>query len=118
MPLMREREGVTDVDDDGDFLGEGQGRARAHARLERLALDVLHRDVRLAVVFAEVEDRDDVLVREPAGGTRLTEEALAVLGLIHQLGRDDLDGDVPLDWGSKARYTTPIPPWPRRSRIW
>ena len=53
---------------------------RRHAALEVLALEVLHGEVRLAVVLAEVVNRDDVAVRQLARGARLAEEPLALLG--------------------------------------
>ena len=46
-------------------------------RAQRPALDVLHRDVRRAVVLEVVVDGDDVRVRERPGDARLAHEALA-----------------------------------------
>ena len=45
-------------------------------RAQRAALDVLHRDVRRAVVLEVVVDRDDVRVAQRAGDARLAQEAL------------------------------------------
>ena len=73
-------------------------RCGAAIRAEQiLSLEVLHREIRLALVLAEVVDRDDVLVRELAGGARLAEESLAELGVLIDRRRDDLDGDDPLE---------------------
>ena len=95
--LVRKRERIADIDDDADLLRERQRLAGAHPHVEGLPLDVLHRDVRLAAVFAEVEDGDDVAVGEPARRASLAEEPLAVLGLIDQLRGDHLDGHRALD---------------------
>ena len=94
---VRERQRIADIGDDGELLRQRQRLARAHPHVEGLPLDVLHRDVRLAAVFAEVEDRDDVAVGQPASRASLAEEPLALLGLIHQLRGDHLDGHRSLD---------------------
>src|SRR6185436_4315894 len=56
-----------------------------------LTLHELHGDEWLAVVVADVEDRDDVRVTEPGSRARLTRKALAQLFVIVL---QDLDGDL------------------------
>ena len=69
--------------------------------LEVLALEVLHGDVRQALVLAELVDGDDVAVVEPAGGLGLALEAgdqlgVADRGLAHHLDRGQaVDRRVP-----------------------
>ena len=48
---------------------------------QRAALDVLHRDVRRAVVLEVVVHGDDVRVAERAGDARLAQEALGERGV-------------------------------------
>jgi hypothetical protein len=67
-------------------------------RGERLALDVLHGDERLAVLVAELEDRDDVAVLQLAGRPRLARKAFAGLAVV-QLLAQELDRDVAADSG-------------------
>ena len=60
--------------------------ARAIRARERLALEVLHDQVRVAGVMADVEDLDDAGVLDPADRARLVEEALDVLGVLGDVG--------------------------------
>ena len=76
---------------------------RKHASLGRVgrevdALDVLHREVHLALVLAGLADLDDVRVGERAGGFRLAQQpqlrlveqvVRPVLGERQELERDD-----------------------------
>ena len=66
--------------------------AAANELGERLAADELHRDERPALEDAELVDRDDVGVGQPAGGARLALEALAHLLVVEALA-EELDGD-------------------------
>jgi len=50
-------------------------------------------------VLAKVVDRDDVLVRQLARGSGLTEEPLAAFSVFFDRRRDHLDGDDPLQQG-------------------
>ena len=61
--------------------------------MQRLALDVLHRDEGLAVEFSDVEDGDDVDVMQAAGGVGFAREPLAQLRAVEPLAQQ-LDGDV------------------------
>ena len=66
---------------------------------ERLAVDVLHRDERAAVVLADVVDAHDVRVREPRGEACLAQEARAQLVVAREVLGEALqrDGTVELD---------------------
>ena len=77
---------------DGD---EGLLGADRHPLAQRPALDVLHRDVRDALVLEDVEDEDDARVRQRAGELRLADEALDGLGRRVEL--DALEGDRPAE---------------------
>ena len=66
--------------------------------LQLAALHELHRDVGRAGVLAEVVDRDDVGMREAAGGLRLAAEARDLIGgvlALELLGADGLDAPRP-----------------------
>ncbi len=67
--------------------------AVVHALIEVAPFEVLHRQVRRAVLLAQVVDRDDVPVRELRGGPGLPEEPFAMVGVVVELAGDDLDGD-------------------------
>ena len=73
------------------FLGPSQ------PPLEILPFEVLHRQVRLPLVLAEIVDGDDVLVRQLTGGASLAKEPLAHLRVRFDRARDDLDRDDALD---------------------
>ena len=64
---------------------------------ERLALDVLHDEVRRAFVDAEVDQRDAVGMVEPRGGARLALEAIDDAGLVGQHCVQELDDDGAAD---------------------
>src|SRR5690606_7481763 len=59
-----------------------------------LALDVLHGDERLSVVFTDVEDGDDVRMTQAGGGPRFTRESLAQLIIVVA---QQLDGDLAIE---------------------
>ena len=77
-------------------------------RAERFALDVLHRDVRLAFVLADIVDGDDVDVLEPAGRSGLARESLAQLGVVKALAQH-LDRHFPLDIRIAGEVKLPDP---------
>ena len=83
------------------------GRLRALPREpvgERAAGEVLHDDVRAALVLADVEDRDRVRrAREPGGGERLAREAPADRLVVGEPLREQLDRDDPAEPASSAR---------------
>ena len=112
--LWAVREAFTELRDEGELADEGHRRPALDQLGQRLTSDVFHRDERLLVVLADVVDGDDVRVLQPPGGARLPHEAVAhVVGVFDA---QEFEGDEPIDWGSSARYTTPMPPWPRRPR--
>jgi hypothetical protein len=63
------------------------------------ALHVPHRQVELALVLARLVDRNHVRVVERGRELRLTEEALPEVGVLHQLGCDQLQRHRPLERG-------------------
>ena len=77
--------------------------ACAEQFFQRWSVDVLHEDVRHALFFRDVVNRDDVGMREDAGRLRLAEQPVAhaaALGLVREVGQaDGLDGDYTADGG-------------------
>ena len=74
---------------------ERRQRAAAGDELgERLAVDVLHRDVRDAVGLADVEDLDDVRMRQPRGDPPLAQEARAQVLVAREILGEALERDV------------------------
>ena len=94
-----EGEAVADLLHEPELLLERQGRVAADEVLEVVALQELHRHVDLALVFAEVEDGDDVGVVEPRGRLGLAVEALPQLFVGADRRRHRLDGDVAAEDG-------------------
>ena len=89
----------------GHIGGDVGGPVRMDAALvldrlgQAVALDVLHDDEVGATLLAPVVDRDDVGVREIGSGLRLPAEALHEGGIGGELGKQDLDGDRPVEQG-------------------
>ena len=108
---VRRVHGVGDV---AHVAGRALGRQRraAHQLRQALALDQLHREVRLAVVVADLEHRDRVRVTELGGGARFLAEAVDLLVVGELAGGDELQRDLRSSDGSRARHTTPIAPRP------
>ena len=78
-------------------------RDAAPAQLvELLADDVLHRDVRDAVVLVDVVDVDDVGVVEQRADPRLVEEHLDDPRIVGELGAQPLDHDLLLEAGHRG----------------
>ena len=86
-----EREG--DVARDAGGGPQGEVAVDLHELVERVAGDELHRVERRALVHAEVEDLDDVLVVEPRDDVRLALEALEDAG-VGDLGVRELERDL------------------------
>ena len=82
-----------------------------------VALDQLHRHEPNAVGLLDGEDRDDVRVVERRHGVRFPFEAAEPLGVGSNRVAQDLDCDVAAELGSRARYTSPIPPAPSSAMI-
>ena len=76
--------------------------AAAAQLVELLADDVLHRDVRDAVVLVDVVDVDDVGVVELRADLRLVEEHLDDPRIVGELGAQALDDDFLLEAGHRG----------------
>ena len=63
--------------------------------LERRPAQQLHDDEETVGVFADVEDRDDVRMRQARGRLRLPVEPRPDVGIVVDIGGQDLEGDVP-----------------------
>jgi hypothetical protein len=83
---------VAELLEQPQLAGDGGRLLAADPHRQRLAVDVLHGDERLAVLFADVEDADDVLVLEDAGRVRLLHEAAPDLVVVDAF-LEELDGD-------------------------
>ena len=88
--LVCGRQTARDLDAVLDGLARAE-RARRHPVAQRLALQQLRDDVGRAVVLAGVVDGDDVGVVEGAGGFGLVLEAAQALGVLGEVGVDDLE---------------------------
>ena len=51
--------------------------------------------IETVAVFADVEDRDDVRMRQARGGLRLPIEPRPDVGIVFDIGHQDFEGDVP-----------------------
>ena len=75
----------------------GRQRSLGQALGEALPLDEAHREIMLAVVLADLEDRHDPRMVEVGGGLGLGVEAFDV-GLVGELaGEDHLERDGPVE---------------------
>jgi hypothetical protein len=81
---------LADAGQDLGRFGRGQG-AGADAPHQRSAAHVAHHQERLAVLLAEIVDRDDRRVLERGDGAGLALEAGAERGIVEQFARQDLD---------------------------
>ena len=104
---VRVGEAVAQLLDELEPAGEGRGLAPSDPRAQRLAVDELHGDERLAVVLPDVEDADDVLVLEHAGGIRFLHEAPANLLVVDALLSILIASVRPPIFGSRARQRDP-----------
>ena len=84
-------EALADLDREIDFPRQAHLLGPRSRRCRSSPSQVLHRQVGLPLVLAEIVDRDDVLVRQLTGGARLAKEALAHLRVRFDGARDDLD---------------------------
>ena len=115
--LERAQHLARDVDGDADRQELALLPEAAEQAIAVDAVDVLHREVRLAaVVFARVEDGDDVLVRHRRVEPRLALEHRPALGVGREVREQALD-DEPLGEvrrrGGRAARDRP-PPFRRR----
>ena len=70
---------------------------RSKAFAERFAFDVAHDEEYESVSFANPMYRDDVRMREPGGGARLSEESLTKFLHAREAEREDLDRNVSVE---------------------
>ena len=96
---VRGAQAIGDLRRDRARLRPGQGAFPLEGAGQRLAREVLHRDVRpLPVrVNAAVEDLDDGGMMNEGGGARLVEEPPQDLGVGGEIGGQDLDRRAPRD---------------------
>jgi hypothetical protein len=122
-----------------DRVGRRKATEPREPLREGLALDVLHDDEGAAVLLAEVVDLDGVRVREPGRDARFAQEPSAEGLVLGERFGDELDRDLPVEldvapevdvdacrqrWTSRRvcrssstsrpRWTSAIPPRPRR----
>ena len=110
--LMREAETVGHFVDDVELADRRKRRIVSDQRRERVAIDVLHGDIELTVVVADVVDGDDVGVLEPAGRLSFTHEATAqVLAIDAQ----EFQRHVAVEHGVAGEVQHPHAPFPEES---
>jgi hypothetical protein len=87
---------VVEAGADGEHRSAAGGgvEARAGAVVERPAAQALHHEQAEAVLLYVVVDRDDVHVAERGQQLGLGHEALPHVGVLGQMRREHLDGDV------------------------
>ena len=78
-------------------ISASRGGRLVDALLERLAGDVLHHEAGEAPAGLDGVDRHDVLVADRRGRLRLAGEPPAGRGRPREMGRQDLDGDEPIE---------------------
>ena len=95
---------VSGVERVGDFNGECDQRliveraAHDHV-LQRQAIQILHRDETLALVFADFVDGADIGMVEGGGGAGFATEALQSLRVLRDIVRQELEGDKAAERG-------------------
>ncbi len=104
--LMRRRQARAQLTRDIDRLVRRQPANPAEERRQILAIDVFHREKRLALELADVVDPADVGMGDEARGTHLAAEALEPLLVApeinrkklesHRLAEDEIVGSVDL----------------------
>src|SRR5207248_2010097 len=90
-------EGTANLDDDAEAVDDAHRTPHVDDLVERLARHVLHDHVRVAALFAEVIDDDNVGMLETAGRLGLTIEALEEIGIIGEAAGHHLDSDQSTD---------------------
>src|SRR5438445_12364561 len=84
---------------------------------QRDAIDQLRNDEGVALVGADVVDRQDIRMIQCACGASFLQEPLLTVGVAHGNAGEDLERHITLERGSFARYTSPMPPAPRADWI-
>jgi hypothetical protein len=113
---VRGLETVGDLNADREHQLEA-GRAARDERVERLAGHELHDDVGFFAGFADLVDGADVGVFDRRGQPRLAQHRRPHLPCVSRPRRRILSTTGRVSSVSLARYTTPLPPAPRRRRI-
>jgi tRNA A-37 threonylcarbamoyl transferase component Bud32 len=91
--LVRRPEGPADLQEDGDRPGQRHRPVPVEDARQALPVERLHDEVGLPLRgVPEVEDLDDVLLPDLAGGPRLVLEAVHQLGVVGVLGPEHLHG--------------------------
>jgi hypothetical protein len=97
---MGRTQGIQHLPDDRHRDRRGEPADSLQRLTEAFAIDIFHRQERVALVHREIVQRDDVRVAATAGGAGLVteprQEVLAVLA-IQQIGADQFDRDCPSD---------------------
>ena len=89
------RGGQPASDSDGDLHGFAHGQcALPQTFRERLALQQLGDDKKPIAIHADVEEREDIGMRERRHGARLALETRPSIGVVCDIGGQDLDGHV------------------------
>ena len=91
---MRFGQCVSDLDGDRQRFGDADLTAMK-PRVERLPLDILHRDEEQAVGLGDFIDRADVRMVEGRGGPRFANEPRARVRVGRRLGGEQFERDVP-----------------------
>ena len=94
---VRRDQPATDLDRVRHGLDHGQRTDALDQRLQRVAVDVLEHDERVAVVLPGVDHGHDVRVREPRDRARLAPESLELHGVVLHRLVEDLDRDPALE---------------------
>jgi hypothetical protein len=94
--LVRGGEGIRDLNRNLKRLVEWQGALHQAVR-QRLALQVLHDEVRRAVLLAHVIERANVRVIELGNRAGFAVEPVAELRIGRKVVGKDLDGDRPIE---------------------
>ena len=93
---VRRGERVGDDGSDVDRVAPGH-RAAAQPPAQRFAFEQLHHGVGDALLVADVENREDVGMRERRDGARFTLEAPQRVGIVRKVGRQDLDRHLAME---------------------
>ena len=114
--FVRGRQSMSDLNAVIDCFANRHRAALQHLP-QRAALQQLGDQVRCAFEDAELVDGKNVGMVESRCRLRLLLKAMQPVGVLRNKGRQDLDRDCPVSrTGSRARYTSPIPPAPNRPR--
>ena len=114
---VRESERASDLEPELERASHRQRPATLDQLLEVLALDHLEDDELLPVLFAPVDDRDDVRVRELGDRASLAPEALDVLLVVAVLVVQNLQRDVAFEQRVECAVDARHPAGPTRTYL-